>query len=428
MRNHGSLALACLAVSAATLAAAAPGQLDPTFGNHGIVVTSFGNDVRPLDAVLQGDGRLIVVGGLNDFHIASEVAAVIRYLPDGSLDASFGSHGLTRAALTDFENEAEAVVIQADGRIVVLVHALSADGTVDEHALMRFKSNGNPDLTFGSGGRTFISFPHPQFFSTPAGTLLLQPDDRILVGGAVVPPRGYGGRTNPTPPKTALARFTGPGRPDATFGTNGVSEVVAVGEPAALAVLADGTILAASVSQQTAQFTSSGALMSTVVGGRVSSSTGQGTTIFRPDAEFLLAAAVRGPSGRRDLDVSVRLFKVSGALDASFQSPPFDFGAGGPFANLAQALAVESNGLIVTGGLSQTASFSDDFGVARLTPSGSLDARFGTGGTVTTSFPHGGQILAMVVQPDGKIVAVGQAFSNDTAIPTDLALVRYLGE
>lgn len=76
--------------------------------------------------------------------------------------------------------------------------------------------------------------------------------------------------------------------------------------------------------------------------------------------------------------------------------------------------------------MSQTPSFSDDFGVARLNTNGSLDRQFAQGRRTTTSFPHGGQVLAVVVQADGKIVAVGQSFSNDTAIPADLALLRYL--
>jgi uncharacterized delta-60 repeat protein len=411
----------------ATPAGAAAGKLDSSFGNGGIVVTSFGNNVRPADAVLQGDGKLVVVGGLNDFRVASEVAAVVRYMPNGTLDPNFGRNGLTTAALTDFENEAEVVVTQSTGRIVILVRASTADGSVTEWALMRFKSDGNPDVTFGSGGRTFISFPHPQFFQTPVTSLLLQPDGKLLVGGAVLPPEGYSSTPNPTPPKTALARFTATGRADPTFGTNGVSEAVAIGAPEALGLLPDGSILAVNINQQTAQFTPSGDL-STVIGGALLAVTHPGTTIFRADSEFLLAGAGRGPSGRRDLDVNVRLFKATGAVDPNFQSPLFDFGAGGPFSNLPQALAVGSNGEIAVGGLSQTPSFSDDFGVARLTANGRLDTTFGNGGTVTTSFSHGGQVLAILVQPDRKIVAVGQAFSNDTAIPVDLAVVRYLGK
>jgi len=64
--------------------------LDPTFGDGGKVLTSFrGMDAWIGDVAIQSDGKIVAVGsvavgdGTYDF-------AVCRYLPDGSLDASFG--------------------------------------------------------------------------------------------------------------------------------------------------------------------------------------------------------------------------------------------------------------------------------------------------------------------------------------------------
>ncbi len=280
---------------------------------------------------------------------------------------------------------------------------------------------GNRDLNFGKAGRLIVDIPHPAFFATSADALVLQPNQALLVGGSVVAPRH-----NPTPTKTVLARVTKNGTPDGTFGTRGVAESVAIGAPDALAVLGDGTILAVNNRQQTAQFTSNGALLPEAHGGFVTAATHRGTVAFRPDGDFLFASGGQGPSGENDTDVSVRLLESSGILDPSFQSPLFDFGAGGPFGNLAQAIAIGPTGEIVVGGLSQTPSFSDDFGIARLNSNGALDQHFAHRGTLTTSFAHGGQVLALVVQPDGKIVAIGQSFSSDTAIPVDLAVARYL--
>jgi uncharacterized repeat protein (TIGR03803 family) len=57
MRNHGAWTIACLSWAAATVGAAAPGDLDPTFGNHSMVVTKSGNDVMPPDAAHEPDGK-----------------------------------------------------------------------------------------------------------------------------------------------------------------------------------------------------------------------------------------------------------------------------------------------------------------------------------------------------------------------------------
>ena len=415
-----AITFAVLAALAAT-AAASSGQLDPAFGRGGIVVSHFGNDVRPLDAVLQPDGKIVVVGGVNDFRIASELATVIRYMTDGSLDQGFGKNGVATDSITNFENEAESVVLLSDGKIVILERSANSSGGNDTFALVRFQSNGRRDFSFGSSGRVVIQIPHPPFFSVSVNTLVLQPDQKLLIGGSVVAPRH-----NPTPTKTVLARYTAQGATDPTFGNNGIAEVVSIGAPDAMAVLADGSILNVNSSQQTAQFTAKGALLQRVIGGLVMASTHRGTTAFRSSAEFLVAAGGQGPSGENDVDVNVRLIEPTGIVDPNFRSPLFDFGAGGSFVNLAQAIAIGATGEIAVAGLSQTPTFGDDFGVARLNSNGSLDANFANGGKLTTHFPHGGQVLVVLIQSDAKIVAVGQSFSGDTAIPVDLALVRYL--
>ena len=81
---------------------------------------------------------------------------------------------------------------------------------------------------------------------------------------------------------------------------------------------------------------------------------------------------------------------------------------------------------IVVGGASSPDASSQSFGVARLNPAGALDSTFGSGGRVTTVFA-GAQaaISAMVLQPDSKIVAVGQAIRNPSGA-VNLVLARYL--
>jgi hypothetical protein len=68
---------------------------------------------------------------------------------------------------------------------------------------------------------------------------------------------------------------------------------------------------------------------------------------------------------------------------------------------------------------------SGTFGLARLDTNGALDTTFGTGGVLTTSFPNDGQGNAVLIQPNGDIIAIGT--SENSAGDTELALARYIG-
>jgi hypothetical protein len=67
-----------------------------------------------------------------------------------------------------------------------------------------------------------------------------------------------------------------------------------------------------------------------------------------------------------------------------------------------QALALQSNGQILVGGV--------PFGLARLNGHGSLDPTFGSGGTETP----GAQVTGLLIQNDGKILAIGAGGPNGT--------------
>jgi Domain of unknown function (DUF5122) beta-propeller len=70
----------------------------------------------------------------------------------------------------------------------------------------------------------------------------------------------------------------------------------------------------------------------------------------------------------------------------------------------------------------------DLFGLARVNSNGAMDLTFGTGGVLTTSFQGqtSAAVTAVLIQPDGKIVAVGQTLTSSGI--ANLALARYLGQ
>src|SRR5215475_8492217 len=88
MRKFLLLVIAAIALALPLLARAAAGDLDPSFGTGGKVLTDFaGSNDNVADLVLQPDGKIIAGGS------AGPHGALARYNADGSLDPSFGSGG-----------------------------------------------------------------------------------------------------------------------------------------------------------------------------------------------------------------------------------------------------------------------------------------------------------------------------------------------
>ncbi len=121
------------------------GTPDTTFGIGGLVLTDFGGNAydNAYDVAIQDDGNIVVVG-FTDFP--ERQFTVGRYLPDGTLDPTFGSGG---KVLTPILNSAEArsMDIQDDGKIVVSGFANGGSG--NQIALARYNTDGSLDETFG---------------------------------------------------------------------------------------------------------------------------------------------------------------------------------------------------------------------------------------------------------------------------------------
>jgi len=122
-RSFGLLtvAMALLAGLSGRPACAADGDLDPTFGSAGKVMTDLANSTDIANAVaLQADRKIVVVGTTyknNDY--TDEDFAVVRYHADGTLDTTFGVNGKVTTDFPGLAAVASSVVIQPDGKILV---------------------------------------------------------------------------------------------------------------------------------------------------------------------------------------------------------------------------------------------------------------------------------------------------------------------
>jgi uncharacterized delta-60 repeat protein len=139
-------------VLAASSSAHADGMLDPSFGNGGIVITDFPpSSSGGANAVLVlPDGRAVAVGWVG--NLAFGVMIAVRYLPSGALDPAFGSGGMASHAGGPFPNGAfaEDVLLQPDGRLVLV--GTFFNGPQRYLSLVRLMPNGSPDPTFGTNG------------------------------------------------------------------------------------------------------------------------------------------------------------------------------------------------------------------------------------------------------------------------------------
>ena len=427
LRPHSWLLLAAaLAFTFSLLAPALPaeaqsaaaGTLDPSFGSPGKVTTDF-NKVHDYGnaAAVQPDGKIVVAGyshNRNDYSF--ELA---RYTADGVLDETFGSDGLVTTKFGHSNDQAHAVALQSDGKIVVAGY--SYNGSDEDFALARYTPTGALDATFGSGGLVTTDFGHGNDRVYAAA---LQSDGKIVVAGL--------GNSQEGNKDFALARYTATGALDATFGSDGlvITDFGGGNDGVyAAALQSDGKIVAAGYSggnSALARYTADGELDETFGdSGKVTTDFGGGkdqahAVALQSNDKILVTWTVLPASSNRDFGLA--RYTAAGALDASFGNGgkvTTDFDSDYDRAN---AMALQSDGKIVVAGQSHNGS-DNDFALARYTASGQLDAAFGDGGKVTTpigkSNDHG---YAVAMQPGGKIVVAGYSYNGSNY---DFALARY---
>jgi uncharacterized delta-60 repeat protein len=231
-----------------------------------------------------------------------------------------------------------------------------------------FAQDGSLDNSFGGDGMATSAVQYPN--SPDESAAALRPDGKVVVVGTL---------TNASYFAFGAVGFNADGSLDTDFGTNG-RVVTNVGSSNAyvyaVAVQLDGKIIMA-------------------------------------------GGAFDGNNGL----FALSRYNSDGTLDTSFDedgkvTTPFD-----PVGVARiQTLALQSDGKILAGGFSE-ANLDMAFAMARFNPDGTLDTEFGLDGKLTTDFSTGYEIVnSIAVQPDGKIVALGQVRNSSTY---DIALARY---
>jgi uncharacterized delta-60 repeat protein len=386
----------------------------------------------------------------------------------GRLDATFGSGGkVFTTSATSFGPAVNVVALQPSGQIVV---AGSFNG---EFGLARYNTNGSLDSGFGSAGIVTIN-PQDSFVDVLLG-IAIQSDGKILAAGPVDAANDFfvirlnsNGSLDTTFGNSGVAaeelcipnsggiavqpngdiiivgggcalRFEPSGILDPTFGTNGVAKLVS-GEGGAIALQPNGQFLvtglpgfAGSAGGIISRYNSNGSIDASFgIFGSVGCPSPASTVAVQGDGRIVLAGTLtdlRTPPGSQDL--AVFRYTADGSVDETFGTHGGVLASffPAPANSAAFAVLIEPNGDIVAAGQASQGNKPSQFAVARFTSLGQLDSTFGTGGMVTTSFGQMDSVAALALQTDGKIIAAGNSTANSQFGPiTTAVLARYTAQ
>ena len=302
----------------------------------------------------------------------------ILYAAPGDFDTSFSGDGVVTYS-QELSGGGEAVAIQPDGKIVV------AGGIWLNSALnvlvLRYNSNGALDMSFG-GGDGVVTYNRGRIDCGHA--VAIQPDGKIVVAGE-------SRRSTGTGIDLLIMRYNSDGTPDTSFGSNGIvtyngglSEAIA----RAIAIQPDGKIV-------------------------VAGSNNLNILLLRCNSNGTLDKSFSG----------------DGVVTYNYDGPPYGYGA--------RAVAIQPDGKIVVVSKKWN-GIDDDVLVLRYTSSGKLDNSFSRDGVITYNHSEGDYDCgsfghAVAIQPDGKIVIVGEfgcvvpnpEIPNDSIVRKDISVLRY---
>lgn len=417
------------ALSAAPAAGAAPGDLDPSFGSGGSIRLLPSNEEISLRAVAtQPDLKVVLVGS----DRLTKSVILVRLLPGGQMDPSFGAGGLVTTPFADF-GDARAIVLQPDGKIVV---AGAAKGAVNADFLVaRYNLDGSPDKGFGGGDG--IQLVPVGAGADEARAVEIGPGGHILATGFT---DMGGGKTN-----VAVAVLKSNGEPDPAFTGDGTMTVDVTADDSdkgvAIAELADGRIL---------------------LGDAIGAGGGDGFVLVRllasglPDPEFgggdgfvvtpipttgagritdfalrpdgrILAAGYGFDAGFDEKYAAVG-YLADGELDATLAGTGIFSQQIGPGSDSAQVVELTPSGKILLAGIYDAAPSNASVALLRLDQFGALDPGFGSGGIVRrgVTAPFGEIFEDAALDAEERTVVVSTAYMGGGN--TEVVVSRYLGD
>lgn len=353
------------------------GSLDEDFGDHGLVLFDFGvYSLSLLDAQWLPDGKLLIAGVesyATPENVTQHAAVLRRVNADGTRDLSFGNGGLADLALGGDYESFSNILLQPDGRIVVLGYTNRT--STGERVLARFTPDGVIDSSFGNSSTPGVSVVDVTGSDASLKDIVRQTDGKIFICGEASSAPG-----NPGGIDVVAIRILPDGAPDSTFGNNGM-------------LLIDGwqdsIVINSCLEQADGHLVFAGS--------------------FGSDGRERAAAWRTKPDGRLDAGFGSNGMAI---IDTNTESR-------------ATVMMVMGDGALALAGLQWKPSIDwqrgqpnqfygwSDMLVARIDPvTGSADQDFGNRGTTEVDFGTGAtwslaHSSGITQQPDGKLIVVG---------------------
>jgi uncharacterized delta-60 repeat protein len=397
------------------------GALDTTFDSDGKVTTDIGNATSKSTAVaVQADGKMVSAGYVQNPSTGLDFA-VIRYNVDGSLDTTFDGDGKATTSFSVGSDAANAVAIQADGKIMAAGYAPGGSSSPD-FALVRYNTDGSLDTTFDGDGKV-ITDVGTAFGNDVAYAISIQADGKIVVAGHASTGTWW---------DMAVVRYNADGSLDTSFDGDGRA-IVDIGSnndiAYAVVVQTDGKIVAAGVASG---FATSGADFGVVrlntdgsldtsfdTDGRVTTAIGPGTgfdeargVTIQTDGKIVAAGSANNGFST-GTDFALVRYNTNGSLDSTFDTDGIVTTAIGPATANDGSFSVisQSDGKIVAGGYTQSSGVLD-FALSRYNSDGSLDTTFSGDGIATIDLGANEYVFAMALYENYRVVIAGFGPNN----------------
>ncbi len=397
------------------------GILDITYGINGQTSNSFGPNCQSYDSEIQPDGKILVVGGDNYSNASGSSCIITRYLPNGTVDNSFGNNGITSILIDDY-CVGNGIALQNDGKIIVAGTSFKPSGNIlsGEIMILRLNNDGSLDTSFGTNGVTSISLNYPQTINSVA----IQSDGKIVAGGA------FANLTNPIMDTFGLIRLLNNGNVDTSFGTNGYTYTSGIsrGRILDLKLTETDEIIAVGDSPYygkhlIVKYDSNGNIDNNfglngngIVQGQINDISTFKKCFIKNTAIYAVGATYNSVK----YNAMITKYNLNGIIDNSFGNNGLiikDFGTN--LSSFADDLNFDSNNNLLVG-YSYGPTSNYDFGLESYNTNGILNLNFGVNGLFSTNFGAGHDYFrSLSIQNDNKIIMVGNKGNQITCRVTN---------